>query len=112
MFLEKRSFILLKFACLQTFFTFYIQSFCHCMALIKDFTDKCTWILTSVFKSIISVSPFSVWCYTEALKRLNRSKQEPDTVPAIHCQCCYDIVWMLVETNHLGLIEKLINRQA
>lgn len=47
----------------------------------------------------------------KALKRLNRSEQEPDTVPVILCQCCFDIVWMLVEPNHLGLIEKLINRQ-
>lgn len=47
----------------------------------------------------------------KALKRLNRSEQEPDTVPVILCQGCFDIVWMLVEPNHLGLIEKLINRQ-
>lgn len=49
----------------------------------------------------------------KALKRLNRSEQEPDTVPVILFQCCFDIVWMLVETNCLGcLIEKLINRQG
>lgn len=46
------------------------------------------------------------------MKRLNRPKQEADTAPTFPCQCCYDIVWMLVETNHLGLIEKLINRQG
>lgn len=91
---------------------FTCSSLCHYTAVIKDFPDKCSWILTSVFKSVIPVSPFSIWCNTGALKRLNRSKQEPDTQPTILCQCCYDIVWMLVETNHLGLIEKLINRRA
>lgn len=39
-----------------------------------------------------SHSIHSVWCNMEALKRLNRSKQEPDTMLAILCQCCYDIV--------------------
>lgn len=86
--------------------------FCHCVAVIKDFTDKCSWILTSVFESIIPLSHSVSGVTWKALKRLNRSEQEADTVPAILCQCCYDIVWMLVETNHLGLIEKLINRQG
>lgn len=76
------------------------------------FTYKCTWILTSVFKSTILLS-YSVPGVTQkALKRLNRFEQEPDTVPVILCQCCFDIVWMLVEPNRLGLIEKLINRQG
>lgn len=75
------------------------------------FTYKCTQILTLVFKSIMLLS-YSVSDVThKALKRLNRSEQEPDTVPVILCQCCFDIVWMLVEPNHLGLIEKLVNRQ-
>ena len=82
------------------------------MAVIKDFTDKCSWILTSVFESIIPLSHSVSGVTWKALKRLNRSEQDGDTVPAILCQCCYDIVWMLVETNHLGLIEKLINRQG
>lgn len=53
-----------------------------------------------------STQLFSVRCNTE------RTEQEPDAVPVIQCQCCFDIVWLLVETNHLGLIEKLINRQG
>lgn len=74
------------------------------MSLTKYPSDKCTWIWTSIFKHIIPVSPLSVWCNTETLKRLDRSKWEPDTLPAFLCQSCYDIVWMLVETNHLGLM--------
>lgn len=94
------------------FSKFYIIHCCHCTALIKYFTDKCTWILTSVFKFIITFSHSVSGLTWKALKRLNRSEQELDTMPPILCQCCYDIVFMLVETNHLGLIEKLINRQG
>lgn len=81
------------------------------VCLLSKTANKCTWSLTSVFKFIIP--RYSVSGVTQkALKRLNRSEQEPDSMPVILCWCCFDIVWMLVKTNHLGLIEKLINRQG
>lgn len=74
--------------------------------------NKCTWILTSVFKSIIPLSCSVSGVTQKALKRLNRSEQEPDSMPVILCQCSLDIAQMLVEANRLGLIEKLVNRQG
>lgn len=113
------------------FFSIYLwmDTFCYCRAsfswnmcrqtfkLLPSYTslsktvNKCAWILTSVFKSIIPLSYSASGVTQKALKRLNRSEQEPDRMAVILCQCCFDIVRTLVETNHLGLIEKLINRQ-
>lgn len=81
-------------------------------ASLPKTVNKCTRILTSVFKSIIPLGYSASGVTQKALKRLNRSEQEPDSMPVILCQCCFDIVWMLVETNHLGLIEKLVNGQG
>lgn len=51
-------------------------------------------------------------CNTPDLNRQNTSKQESGTAFVIPCQYCNDPRWMVVETNQLGLIEKLINRHG
>lgn len=73
--------------------------------------NKCTCV-TSIFKSIIPLGYSASGVTQKALKKLNRSEQEPDSMHVILCQCWFDIVWMLVEANHLGLIEKLVNRKG
>lgn len=85
---------------------------CHLTLLYRRLLTSVLGFLTSVFKSIIPLGYSASGVTQKALKRLNRSEQEPDSMPVILCQCCFDIVWTLVETNHLGLIEKLVNRQG
>lgn len=98
----------------------WIDTFCYCRAScswnmcrqtfnplpsytsLSKTVNKCTWILTSVFKSIILLSYSASGVTQKALKRLNRSEQEPDSMPAILCQCGFEIVWTLVETNRLA----------
>lgn len=80
-------------------------------ASLSKIVNKCTCV-TSIFKSIIPLSYSACGVTQKALKKLNRSEQEPDSMRVILCQCCFDIVWMLVEANHLGLIEKLVNRKG
>lgn len=80
-------------------------------ASLSKTVNKCTCV-TSIFKSIILVGYSASGVTQKALKKRNRSEQEPDSMRVILWQCCFDIVWMLVEANHLGLIEKLVNRKG
>lgn len=86
--------------------------FCHLILLYQRLLlDKCTCV-TSISKYVIPLGYSASGVTQKALKRLNGSEQEPDSMCVILCQCCFDIVWVLVETNHLGLIEKLVNRKG